>query len=138
MLVGSSIQGVSTEICILLIKRTYSDNQAHLFEQILDQATTRLQLRNAARRLYTEDGTLILDFHDLITWSIEFYRKKLYQTRPSTVEEANGVHLKADPDGNFLDKVDLADTISSQKSGSVLYVCFNKGTRVVFFFLVCA
>jgi hypothetical protein len=36
-------------------------------------------LRSAARRLYTEDGTLILDVQDLITWSIEYYRKEYYK-----------------------------------------------------------
>jgi hypothetical protein len=46
-------------------------------QTVLDQATAKLQLRSAARRLYTEDGTLILDVQDLITWSIEHYRREL-------------------------------------------------------------
>jgi hypothetical protein len=58
LIVGSSIQG------------------------LLDQVTSRLNLRTAARRFYTEDGTLILDIHDLITWSIEYYRKQLNKAEP--------------------------------------------------------
>ena len=44
---------------------------------MLEQATNRLQLRNAARRLYTEDGVLILDVQDLIDWAIDYYRREL-------------------------------------------------------------
>ena len=43
----------------------------------MEQATNRLQLRNAARRLYTEDGTLILDIQDLVDWVIDYYRREL-------------------------------------------------------------
>lgn len=45
--------------------------------KLLEQATSRLQLRNAARRLYTEDGVLILDVQDLIDWAIDYYRREL-------------------------------------------------------------
>ena len=48
----------------------------HLLK-LLEQATNRLQLRNAARRLYTEDGVLILDVQDLIDWAIDYYRREL-------------------------------------------------------------
>ncbi len=44
---------------------------------MLDQATGKLQLRGAARKLYTEDGNLILDVQDLITWAVEHYKKEL-------------------------------------------------------------
>lgn len=43
---------------------------------ILDLATKKLELRGAARRIYTEDGTLILDIQDLVTWCIDYYRKE--------------------------------------------------------------
>ena len=43
----------------------------------MDQATKKLELRGAARRVYMEDGTLILDIHDLVNWCIEHYRKEL-------------------------------------------------------------
>ena len=37
--------------------------------QILQQATHRLQMSGAARRLYTADGVIILDLDDLVTWA---------------------------------------------------------------------
>ena len=43
----------------------------------MDQSTNKLQLRGAARKIYTEEGNLILDFQDLINWAIEHYRKEL-------------------------------------------------------------
>jgi hypothetical protein len=39
----------------------------------LDQATSRLGLQSAARRLYTNDGTAILDLDDLVAWVREEY-----------------------------------------------------------------
>ena len=39
--------------------------------QILQQATSRLQLTQAARRLFTSDGTLVLHLDDLIDWAKE-------------------------------------------------------------------
>lgn len=90
---------------------------------ILDQATARLQLRSAARRLYTEDGTLILDVQDLITWTMDYYRKELYKPTSSTSTSTSkppavksAINKK---DSSLLDKVDLADnenTIASEKS----------------------
>ena len=44
-----------------------------LFLQILDQATYQLGLPTAARRIYTQDGTLILSIGDLIKWTITTY-----------------------------------------------------------------
>ena len=44
--------------------------------QLLDLSTSRLQLRSAARRFYTQDGTLILDVQDLIDWCLDHYRKE--------------------------------------------------------------
>ena len=41
--------------------------------QILDQATYQLGLPTAARRIYTQDGTLILSIGDLIKWTITTY-----------------------------------------------------------------
>ena len=56
-------------------------------KKLLEQATNRLQLRNAARRLYTEDGVLILDINDLIEWVIDYYRREL-----NRMETALGKH----------------------------------------------
>ena len=43
---------------------------------MLEQSTARLQLRSAARRFYTQDGTLILDVQDIIDWCLDFYKKE--------------------------------------------------------------
>ena len=51
--------------------------------QLLDQATSKLKLNGAARRMYTLDGSLILDVQDLITWCLEFYKKELLLMEPS-------------------------------------------------------
>lgn len=40
---------------------------------MLDQSTYRLGMTSAARRLYTRDGTVILDTDDLISWAVEHY-----------------------------------------------------------------
>ena len=45
--------------------------------KLLEQATSRLNLRGAGRRMYTEDGTLILDVQNLIDWVIDYYRNVL-------------------------------------------------------------
>ena len=41
--------------------------------QILEQATMRLDLPSAARRLYTNDGLIILDLDDLVDWVRDEY-----------------------------------------------------------------
>ena len=43
--------------------------------QILEQATHRLGLTQAARRVYTLDGNLILDVDDLVEWARVQYAK---------------------------------------------------------------
>lgn len=43
-------------------------------EGVLDQCTYRLGLNSAARRIYTEDGTMILEIEDLIDWAVENYK----------------------------------------------------------------
>lgn len=81
MLLGATIQAVRN---ILYIFFNFSLWSKFVFIlQLLDQATSRLQLRNAARRIYTEDGTLILDAHDLITWAIDYYRNELHKLEQS-------------------------------------------------------
>ena len=50
--------------------------------QILDQCVHRLGLNQAARRLYTADGTLVLDTDDLIEWvQQEYVRQAKRQLR---------------------------------------------------------
>ncbi|CAF1130188.1 unnamed protein product, partial [Didymodactylos carnosus] len=43
---------------------------------LLDQATQRLKLTNAARRFYTIDGNVILTIEDLIQWTSDYYKRK--------------------------------------------------------------
>ena len=52
-------------------------------QAILDQAPKKLGLRGAARRVFTEDGTLILDIQDLMTWCVEYYRNELNKSETS-------------------------------------------------------
>ena len=42
--------------------------------QVLDQCTYRLGLNSAARGIYTEDGTMIMEIEDLIDWAVENYK----------------------------------------------------------------
>ncbi|XP_064601230.1 doublecortin domain-containing protein 1-like [Liolophura sinensis] len=44
---------------------------------MLNQCTQRLGMCNAATRLYTEDGTLILDMEDLVGWAVENYKSAM-------------------------------------------------------------
>ncbi|XP_076116553.1 doublecortin domain-containing protein 1-like isoform X1 [Mytilus galloprovincialis] len=43
-------------------------------EGILDQCTYRLGLNSAARRIYTEDGTMVMEIEDLIDWAVDNYK----------------------------------------------------------------
>ncbi|CAF2617983.1 unnamed protein product [Rotaria sp. Silwood2] len=61
---------------------------------LLDQATHRLSLTNAARRLYVIDGTVILTIEDLIDWEKEYYKKRYLEL------------TKSKP-GSLLDNVEL-------------------------------
>ncbi len=65
-------------------------------------------MRSAARRLYTEDGTLILDVQDLITWSIEYYRRELYKTNsnPKQLQSKSDLGPSEQPYGNEATNVD--------------------------------
>ena len=56
-----------------------------VFSKLLDQATGKLQLRSAARRFYTQDGTLILDVQDLIDWCLNFYKKENHKIDSSKI-----------------------------------------------------
>lgn len=61
--------------------------------------------------MYTEDGTLILDIHDLVTWSIEYYRKHLYSPDQSKKQEKQKNLNRSDSakQSNLLDKVDFSE-----------------------------
>ena len=48
--------------------------KSQIILQILDQCTYRLGLNSAARRIYTEDGTMIMEIEDLIEWAVDNYK----------------------------------------------------------------
>ncbi|RNA38972.1 Doublecortin domain-containing 5 [Brachionus plicatilis] len=78
---------------------------------LLEQATSRLQLTQAARRLYTQDGTMILDVPDLITWLVEFYQKQLNKTESNKneklVNQDKTNSNRSAESKNLLEKVDF-------------------------------
>nr|XP_022337319.1 uncharacterized protein LOC111133328 isoform X2 [Crassostrea virginica] len=43
-------------------------------EGILSQCTHKLGLASAARKIFTEDGTLVMEIDDLIDWAVENYK----------------------------------------------------------------
>ena len=45
-----------------------------MFLQILNQCTHKLSLASAARYIYTEDGTMILEVDDLVDWAVDNYK----------------------------------------------------------------
>ncbi|CAF0848442.1 unnamed protein product [Rotaria sp. Silwood1] len=71
----------------------------------LDQATHRLSLTNAARRLYGIDGTVILTIEDLIDWAKEYYKKRYLEL------------TKSKP-GSLLDNVELNTPLPPQNPDS--------------------
>ena len=87
LIVGSTIQEVTRSIDSLSFSNIFKSCVQFSFSnffccffvclKLLDQATVKLELRGAARKLYTEDGTLILDVQDLVDWVIAFYRREL-------------------------------------------------------------
>ncbi|XP_077995160.1 doublecortin domain-containing protein 1-like isoform X2 [Glandiceps talaboti] len=77
---------------------------------LLDQCTHRLGLNSAARRLYTEDGNLILSKDDLIQWAVENYMKlskkqtKTEQMKTQDEEKAEKGSKAARPQSGHLQR----------------------------------
>lgn len=71
----------------------------------MEQATSKLQMTQAARRLYTQDGTIIFDVSDLVTWMVDFYRNQLQKNESNHQFQANS-NRSADTK-TLLDKVDF-------------------------------
>jgi hypothetical protein len=63
--------------------------------QILSQCSARLKMTQAARRLYTADGTMVLSVDDLIDWARDSY-VKAEKTRLQ--REANGINATSETD----------------------------------------
>ena len=55
--------------------------------KILEQAASRLSLAQAPRRLYTSNGTLVLDADDIVDWARDQWVK---DARRAMKEEARG------------------------------------------------
>ncbi|CAF3985284.1 unnamed protein product [Adineta steineri] len=61
---------------------------------LLDQATHRLDLTNAARRFYVIDGNVMLSIEDLIQWATEYYKKRFNQiSKPTQTQLLDRVDL---------------------------------------------
>ncbi|CAF0832166.1 unnamed protein product, partial [Didymodactylos carnosus] len=79
---------------------------------LLDQATQRLNLTNAARRFYTVDGNVMLTIEDLLQWTSEYYKKKYNKwLKPEKYNETRKVHT---------DTVSEKTTLSSTVETSTL------------------
>ena len=62
--------------------------------QILSQCTARLGLNTSARRLYAEDGEMLLDIDDIVHYAINLYRSAL----------ADKLEAMLDKDGQSLEE----------------------------------
>ncbi|XP_070200716.1 doublecortin domain-containing protein 1-like isoform X2 [Littorina saxatilis] len=68
-------------------------------EGILNQCTTRLGLNTASRRLYSEDGTILLDIDDIVEYAITQYRNALADKLEALLDkdgQRGDVNLEAD------------------------------------------
>lgn len=52
-------------------------------------------MTNAARRLYTRDGTIILDVDDLIGWAVEHYTANMQQKGGKSLDDG-----RSEPEGS--------------------------------------
>ena len=59
----------------------------------MDQATRKLSFSNAARKLFTIDGTPVLDYQDLINFCEKFYKKIIENTNEKGTLYKNKVPL---------------------------------------------
>ncbi|ESO97509.1 hypothetical protein LOTGIDRAFT_152600 [Lottia gigantea] len=64
---------------------------------LLNQCMTRLKLSNAARRLYTEDGQVMLDIDDLIEYAVENYKNSVVDRLEKMLSD-NGEPKEAEPE----------------------------------------
>ena len=82
-----------------------SNHDLNLLFQILSQCTHKLGLASAARKIFTEDGTLVMEIDDLIDWAVENYKSLM-------VDQLERIlHGKE-------------NTTAEGKTGSTLNVCF--------------
>lgn len=84
-------------------------------DDLLELATSKLGLNLAARRIYTQDGTVILGIQDLVVWCVDYYKKILQTLEPT--EQKNTRRPKSSL-SNPSDKLSIKDT--AIKSASTL------------------
>ncbi|XP_013404290.1 uncharacterized protein LOC106169385 isoform X2 [Lingula anatina] len=83
---------------------------------LLDQCTHALQMANAARRLYTSDGMLVLDVEDLINWAVDDYMTKIKENMKE--KQAKG-EIRPAPDGKGMQSDDgTLKTLEQQREAS--------------------
>ncbi|ELU06637.1 hypothetical protein CAPTEDRAFT_220130 [Capitella teleta] len=81
---------------------------------ILEQATARLGLQSAARRLYTHDGTVIMDLDDLVVWVREEYVReaRLQMRREAKAKRLARTQQEQGNAPKLMDKVQLDSDVS--------------------------
>ncbi|XP_035665519.1 doublecortin domain-containing protein 1-like [Branchiostoma floridae] len=57
---------------------------------LLEQATHRLNLASAARRIYTADGNLVLDMKELIDWAVSDYEEQIKEEQQVATNGESG------------------------------------------------
>ncbi|XP_061182929.1 doublecortin domain-containing protein 1-like [Saccostrea echinata] len=77
-------------------------------EGILNQCTHKLGLASAARKIFTEDGTLVLEIDDLIDWAVENYKSLM-------VDQLEKI-LHGKEESNVEDEEEEGETKPSQQS----------------------
>ncbi|XP_050408824.1 doublecortin domain-containing protein 1 [Patella vulgata] len=65
---------------------------------LLNQCMKRLGLNNAARRLYTEDGLIMLDIDDLIQYALENYKNSMVDKLEKMMTENGEVQVSDEED----------------------------------------
>ncbi|XP_052066407.1 doublecortin domain-containing protein 1-like isoform X1 [Mytilus californianus] len=67
-------------------------------EGILDQCTYRLGLNSAARRIYTEDGTMVMEIEDLIDWAVDNYKTLMAEYLQGKDAKVDDLELEHEPE----------------------------------------
>jgi hypothetical protein len=83
-------------------------------DELLEAATFKLGFNVAARRIYTQDGTVVLSIQDLVIWCVDYYKKQLQLIEPT--EQKNTRRPKSSlssPSDKFSSTFRPASTISS-------------------------
>ncbi|KAL4224512.1 doublecortin domain-containing protein [Mactra antiquata] len=95
---------------------------------ILNQCTLRLGLNQAAVRMYTEDGSMIVEVEDLVDWAIQNYRnlmadhlEKLYQGKQDddeNLQRGEGEGQEKEGEGQDEDEAEGQDKAETDQKES--------------------